>query len=87
MKKKKKPKRTYVVVSPIASQTKLDEEAEKEKKKGEFVRVFRKPQSSGAQPSKKTKSEPSLTSRPKRGKRLRTELDEDLESGKWEVNI
>lgn len=34
LKKKQRPKRTYVVVSHVASQTQLDEEAEKSKKKG-----------------------------------------------------
>lgn len=61
-----------------------DEEEEKAKKKGEFVRVVRKSQSSGAQQSKKIKSEPSLTGRPKIGRKLRTNLDEDLEFGKVE---
>ncbi|XP_059064778.1 uncharacterized protein LOC131073083 [Cryptomeria japonica] len=75
---KTKPKETK------SSPTSSDEEAEKEKKKGEFVIVVRKSQSSGAQQSKKSKSEPALTDRPKRGRKLRTELDEELESDKVE---
>lgn len=55
----------------------------KSKKKGEFVKVIRKPQSCGLQ-SKKTKSEPSLTNRLKRGRRVRTKFDKDLESKKVE---
>ncbi|XP_057868374.1 uncharacterized protein LOC131075547 [Cryptomeria japonica] len=37
LKKKEKPKITYVAISHVASETESDEEAEKEKKKGEFV--------------------------------------------------
>lgn len=46
--------------------------------------MIRKSQSSGAPSSKKTQSEPSLAGRPKRGRRVRTEFDKDLESGKVE---
>lgn len=81
LKQKEKPKRTYFVVSLVPSEIESDEEADKAKKKGEFVRVVRKPQSGGAQQSKKAKSEPTLTKRPKRGRKIRTQLDKYLECG------
>lgn len=84
LKKKQKKKITYVAISLVASEIESDEEAKKKKKKGEFIRVIRKPQSSGAQPSKKTQSEPLLTARPKRGRRLRKKFDKGLESRKVE---
>lgn len=48
LKQKEKSKWTYVSMSPVASETKFEEEASKAKKKGEFVRVVRKPWSSRA---------------------------------------
>lgn len=48
LKKKEKPKQTYVIVSLVASKTESNEEAKKAKNKGEFVRVVRKPQTDGA---------------------------------------
>lgn len=80
LKQKEKPKQTYVIVSPVASETESDEEAVKAKMKGEFVRVVRKPQSGGEEQSKKAKSEPTLTGRPKRGRKIRIQLDKNLES-------
>lgn len=38
LKKNEKPKRTYVAVSPVASETEFEEEAGREKKRGESVR-------------------------------------------------
>lgn len=75
--KNEKTKRTYVVVSLVASDTETNEEVVKEKN----IKVERKTQSVGAQHSKKDKSKSTLTERAKRGRELRTELDEDLESG------
>ncbi|XP_057834806.1 uncharacterized protein LOC131045274 [Cryptomeria japonica] len=77
---KENPKRTYVAVSLVASETDYEEESRKEKKKGEFVRVVRKPQSSGAQQSKKVKSDPAPTGRSKRGRQVKSQLEKDLES-------
>ncbi|XP_059077936.1 uncharacterized protein LOC131876529 [Cryptomeria japonica] len=87
LKKKRKPKRTYVVVSLVAFETESNKETKKENKKGEFVRVISKPQSGGAQLRKKAQFEPSLTDMPKRGRRLRTKFDKDLEFGKVEDTV
>lgn len=48
LKQKENPKRTYVVVSLVASETESKEEAGRANKKGDFVKLVRKPQSSGA---------------------------------------
>ncbi|XP_059077213.1 uncharacterized protein LOC131876304 [Cryptomeria japonica] len=81
LKQKDKSKRTYVATSLVAFETESDEEEKQAKKKGEFVRVVRKPQSGGALQSKKAKFEPTPTRRCKRGRKLITKLDKDLESG------
>lgn len=68
LKKKEKPKRTYFIIFLMASEIESEEQVDKEKKKGDFARVVRKPQFGGAQQSKKAKSNPSPTRRLKRGR-------------------
>lgn len=65
-----------------------DVEIQKASKKGEFARVIQKPQSGGEkkqQKEKKVKYEPIPSSRLKRGRRIKSNLDEAIESGKLET--
>ncbi|XP_057856272.1 uncharacterized protein LOC131065702 [Cryptomeria japonica] len=81
--KKQKPQREYVAVSPIQFKTESDADIPKAPKKGEFARVIQKPQSSAERKEKKEKKSRSNlvpTSKPKQGKKKKSDLDEAIES-------
>lgn len=72
----------------MPSETDLDVDIRKAPKKGEFARVIWKPQSGAEKKGlkeKKAKFDPVPASRPKRGVRTKSDLDEVIESGKMET--
>lgn len=72
----------------MASETKSNAEIQKAPKKGEFARVIRKPQfgeENEGQKEKKVKYEPVPSCKPKRGRRVKSNLDEAIESDKMET--
>ncbi|XP_057864250.1 uncharacterized protein LOC131072193 [Cryptomeria japonica] len=88
LRKNQKPQREYVAVSLVASKTESDADIPNASKKGEFARVIRKPQCSAEkkeQKEKKAKSDLVSTSKPKRGKKIKYDLDEAIESGKMKT--
>ncbi|XP_059070516.1 uncharacterized protein LOC131860160 [Cryptomeria japonica] len=82
IRKKQKPQRKYVAVSLVASETKLDTDIPKAPKKGEFARIIQKPQydvEKKGLKEKKAKFDLVPTSKPKRGKKIKSYLDEAIE--------
>ncbi|XP_059076879.1 uncharacterized protein LOC131876109 [Cryptomeria japonica] len=86
LKQKENPKRTYIVAFLVVSETESQEEARRAKKKGDFVRLVKKGQSSGAQKRKKAKSDIAPTGRSQRGRQVKTQLNKYLKSGNIQGN-
>ncbi|XP_057871852.1 uncharacterized protein LOC131078208 [Cryptomeria japonica] len=83
LRKKKKPQREYATVSLVASETESDSDIPKAPKKGEFAGVIQKPQSDAEKKGlkeKKAKSDPVPVSKPKKGRKIKFDLDEAIES-------
>lgn len=89
MRKKQKPQREYVVVSLVQSEIESNADILKAPKKGEFSKVIQKPQSGVERKENKEKKERSdlvPTSKPKRGKKIKFDLDEAIESSKMKTS-
>ncbi|XP_059073825.1 uncharacterized protein LOC131874459 [Cryptomeria japonica] len=85
--KKEKPQREYVEAIAKDIETESDEVVKEVKKIATYARVVRKPQSGGAQSTKKPRTEVEPSGRARANKKQKFELDEDLKSGKVKVDV
>lgn len=77
-----------MAISLVQSKAKSDADIPKAPKKGEFARVIQKPQFGAErkeQKEKKARSNIVLASNPKKGKKTKSDLGEEIKSGKMKT--